>query len=137
MADPMTPAQRSLAMKRVKLKGGPLELAVCQALSRHGIRFRRNCRELHGSPDVVLSKCKVAIFVDGDFWHAWRLPAWEHKLTEFWRVKLHANRKRDQRNFRRLRAEGWTVIRLWEHQILRDLPKCTERIIRAVSEQRG
>ena len=59
----------------------------------------------------------VAVFVDGDFWHGWRLPAWERKLSKFWRDKLRANRARDQRNFRRLRARGWKVIRVWQHEL--------------------
>lgn len=130
MADHMTSAQRSLAMKRVKLKGGPLEAAVCRELRRIGVKFKKNCKDLQGSPDVVILGSRVAVFIDGDFWHGWRLPIWERKLTPFWRDKLHANRRRDRRNFRRLRAEGWTVVRIWEHQVLSDLPKCIERITR-------
>ena len=116
-------------MKRVKLKGGPLERLVQRELHRHGLRFQQNCKRLKGSPDIVFPKQKVAVFVDGDFWHGWRLPAWEHKLTEFWRTKLRQNRTRDQRNFRRLRSADWTVIRIWEHQIQRDARRCISRIL--------
>ena len=132
MPDHMTPAQRSHAMKCVKLKDGPLELSVQRGLRMAGLRFRRNCKELPGSPDVVFPKQKVAIFVDGDFWHGWRLPVWEHKLSDFWKSKLRANRRRDQRNFRCLRAANWTVIRLWEHEIRSDIGKCIARILRAL-----
>jgi DNA mismatch endonuclease (patch repair protein) len=131
MPDHMTREQRSQAMRNVKLKNGPLELMVQRELQRSGVRFSKNYRKLPGSPDIVFLKQKVAIFIDGDFWHGWRLPAWEHKLSEFWRTKLHANRKRDQRNFRRLRAADWTVIRLWEHEILSDSSRCIERIVLA------
>ena len=119
-------------MKRVKLKGGPLELLIQYELGKLGLRFQRNYKRLQGTPDIVFPREKVAIFIDGDFWHGWRLPAWEHKLSEFWRSKLHANRRRDQRNFRRLRAADWTVIRLWEHQIRSDSGRCIERILRAL-----
>lgn len=132
MTDHMTRAQRSYAMKCVKLKGGRLETIMCRELSRAGLRFRTNCKDLDGSPDIVFRKRKVAIFVDGDFWHGWRLPAWEHKLTAFWKAKLRENRKRDQRNFRRLRARGWVVIRIWEHDMISDLEACVDRIMRVL-----
>lgn len=136
MPDHMTPAQRSHAMKRVRLKGGPLERIVQRQLRSVGLRFQQNCKALSGSPDIVFPKRKVAIFVDGDFWHGWRLPAWEHKLSDFWRSKLTANRRRDQRNFRRLRAAGWTVIRLWEHEIHSDCAQSIDRIVRALRQKK-
>jgi DNA mismatch endonuclease, patch repair protein len=132
MADHMTTEQRSRAMKCVKLKDGPLELLIQRELAKTGLRFQRNYKGLKGSPDIVFVKEKVAIFIDGDFWHGWRLPAWEHKLSEFWRLKLLANKRRDQRNFRRLRAADWTVIRLWEHEIRSDRGRCIDRILRAL-----
>lgn len=116
MPDHMTPAQRSRAMSRVKLKNGPLEKLVQRELRAMGVRYRCNNRLLPGSPDIVLPRQRVAIFVDGNFWHGWRLPTWEHKLSVFWRAKIRANRSRDLRNFRRLKRLGWTVCRIWEHQ---------------------
>jgi site-specific DNA-cytosine methylase len=72
----------------------------------------------------------------GEYRHGWRLPAWEHKLSDFWRVKLRENRKRDRRNFRRLRAAGWTVIRLWEHGLRADSRYCIDRIRRELESKR-
>ena len=129
MADHLTPEQRSRAMKRVKLKNGSLEKVVQQTLRSKGLKFQRNVRTLPGSPDIVFRKEKIAIFVDGDFWHGWRLPAWEHKLHKFWRDKLRANCARDQRNFRRLRAQGWKVIRIWQHELI---PKYESRYIERI-----
>mgnify|MGYP002084914640 CR=1 FL=1 len=117
MSDHLTREQRSQAMKRVRLKNGSLETHVQRELRAKGLRFRRHARNLPGSPDIIFPRERVAVFVDGDFWHGWRLPAWEHKVSEFWRDKLRANRARDQRNFRRLRAEGWKVIRIWQHDL--------------------
>jgi DNA mismatch endonuclease (patch repair protein) len=128
----MTPEQRSRAMKRVKLKDGPLEKVVQTELRARGLRFRRHVPNLLGKPDIVFPRERVAIFVDGDFWHGWLLPKWEHKLSLFWKKKIRDNRTRDLRNFRRLRSQGWIVIRLWGHQIKRDLGKCIERIVRAL-----
>lgn len=133
MPDHLTPAQRSRAMKAVKLRDGPLELLIRRELRRIGLRCQCNYRRLKGSPDIVFVRKKVAVFVDGDFWHGWRLPAWEHKLSESWRSKLRANRRRDRRNFRHLRAANWTVVRLWEHEIRSDPSRCLRRILDALS----
>ncbi len=130
MADHLTPQQRSRAMKRVRLKNGSLEQVVQRELRAKGIRFRCHVRKLPGRPDIVFPNEYVAVFVDGDFWHGWRLPAWEQKLSRFWREKLHENRKRDQRNFRKLRSCGWRVVRIWQHQIAQDRESCISRIIR-------
>lgn len=128
----MTPEQRSNAMKRVRLKAGPLETAIQNELRKLGLRFQKNQKALHGSPDIVFPKSRLAVFIDGDFWHGWRLPAWEHKLSTFWKLKLRGNRRRDRRNFRRLRAAQWTVIRIWEHEMRSDASRCVERILKAL-----
>jgi len=137
MVDHMTPEQRSRAMSRVKLRDGPLEREIQQRLRRRGLRFRKHVKSLPGSPDIVFAKQKVAVFIDGDFWHGWRLPVWEHKLSPFWRKKLNTNRKRDQRNFRRLRTLGWCVVRIWQHQIKRDPEGCIASIVAALSTPRS
>lgn len=128
MPDHLTPEQRSRAMKRVKLKDGSLEKLVQRELRDRGLRFKRHVRTLPGRPDIVFPEQTLAVFVDGDFWHGWRLPAWERKLSRFWRDKLRNNRARDQRNFRKLRSSGWKVIRLWQHEILKDLERCADEI---------
>jgi DNA mismatch endonuclease (patch repair protein) len=135
MPDHMTPQQRSRAMSRVKLRNGPLEKLVQRKLRIMGVRYRCNSRGLSGSPDLVLPQHNVVIFVDGNFWHGWRLPLWEHKLSTFWREKLRANRARDQRNFRRLRRLGWTVCRIWEHQA-RDPKRLADILKTAVRRKR-
>jgi DNA mismatch endonuclease (patch repair protein) len=132
MPDHLTLEQRSRAMKSVKLKDGSLEKIVQRELRAKGVRFRCHVHSLPGCPDIVFPKVRVAVFVDGDFWHGWRLSSWEHKLSKFWRDKLRANRRRDQRNFRRLRSRGWTVIRIWQHQLQRDKRACLNRILRWV-----
>ncbi len=103
-------------------------------LRAKGLRFRCHVRTLPGRPDIVFPRERVAVFVDGDFWHGWRLPVWESKLSSFWRDKLYANRARDQRNFRRLRALGWRVIRLWQHDVLQDLTGCGRRVAESLKK---
>ncbi len=128
MPDHLTLEQRSQAMKRVKLKNGPLERVVQKELRKKGFHFQRNVRQLPGSPDIVFKDKRVAIFIDGDFWHGWRFPVWEKKLSVFWRDKISTNRRRDQHNYRKLRSQGWKVIRIWEHQLDNDAAKCIKRI---------
>lgn len=72
------------------------------------------------------------MFVDGDFWHGYRFPLWQGKLTVFWRKKIACNRRRDTTNFRRLRRQGWTVIRLWGHDVLDDVASCVTKVVTAV-----
>jgi DNA mismatch endonuclease (patch repair protein) len=136
MVDHLTNAQRSRAMSRVRRQNGGLEKIVQIGLLARGLRFRRHVKRLPGNPDIVFVREKIAVFVDGDFWHGWRLSKWEHKLTDFWRKKLQANRARDQRNFRQLRSAGWHVIRIWQHQLKRDIAGCLDRIERAVLRNR-
>jgi DNA mismatch endonuclease (patch repair protein) len=136
MVDHLTPEQRFRAMSRVKLKDGSLEVIIRSELHKRGYRFRKHVKTLPGSPDAVFPKEKVAVFIDGDFWHGYRLPTWEHKLKEFWREKIRENRRRDQKNFRKLRRQGWRVIRVWQHEIKADPESCLIKIISAVEKAR-
>ncbi|NKB67711.1 MAG: DNA mismatch endonuclease Vsr [Candidatus Latescibacteria bacterium] len=133
MPDRMTKAQRSYCMSQVKGKDTSLERRVRAALHRRGWRFRKHIQSLPGRPDVVFPARKVAVFLDGDFWHGYRFPLWSQRLPPFWQAKIARNRQRDRRNFRRLRAMGWKVVRIWEHEVQRDLGGCLARIEKAVT----
>jgi len=136
MADIMSKEKRSALMSRIKGKNTKPELAIARELTRKGLHPQRHVGKLPGRPDFVFARARVAVFVDGDFWHGWRFPVWEHKLSPFWRDKIAGNRERDQRNFRKLRRAGWKVIRIWEHQINRDLDSCIARITFPIDEWR-
>lgn len=131
MADNLTAAQRRYCMSRVGTKGTDLEKLVGSELRRRNLRFYKNVGTLPGKPDIVFSDAKVAVFIDGDFWHGYRFPSWEKKLTKFWREKIRRNRERDRRNFAELRKMGWHVIRLWQHSIKSDLSSSVEKIVLA------
>jgi len=125
----MSPMKRSALMARIKGRDTKIEKMLASALSRLGIKWKSHLSSLPGRPDFVIDDVKVIVFVDGDFWHGWRFPAWRHKLTPRWESKIAANRRRDSRNHRKLRAMGWKVVRIWEHQIERDLESCLSRIL--------
>ncbi|MBI5521837.1 MAG: very short patch repair endonuclease [Desulfarculus sp.] len=129
MADNLTPDQRSYCMSRVRTKDTDLEMKIRSGLYLLGLRFLKHAKDLPGRPDIVFPKAKLAVFIDGDFWHGFRFPLWEHNLSPFWQEKIKKNRQRDQRNFNKLRRAGWKVIRLWQHQIERDREKCLAKIL--------
>ncbi len=124
-------------MSRVRTTGTDLERSVGSMLRRKRFKFARNVENLPGRPDIVFQEARLAVFVDGDFWHGYRFPVWRQDLSEFWRQKIAGNRARDQRNFRKLRRMGWRVIRVWKHQVKRDLEGCVARIERAAAEQKA
>jgi DNA mismatch endonuclease, patch repair protein len=126
--DNLTREQRSYMMSRVRSKDTKPELLIRSLAHSRGLRFRKHCRDLCGCPDLVFASARVVVFVDGDYWHGWRFASWSAKLAPYWRQKIEGNRRRDQRNFSRLRREGWTVVRIWEHEIERDVQRCVDRI---------
>jgi len=133
--DIMSPEKRSKVMARIKGKNTGPERIIFALLRNKKVYFVKHLKELPGRPDIVFRRAKLAIFIDGDFWHGWRFPLWKHKLSEKWRVKITNTRKRDQRNFRKLRQLGWKVLRIWEHQIERSPEKCVELILKIREER--
>jgi DNA mismatch endonuclease (patch repair protein) len=131
--DIMSPEKRSQVMSRIRGKGTGPELIVQSILEGLGLNFESHDRSLAGCPDFVVRAYSLCVFVDGDFWHGWRFNAWRLKLSAPWEEKIAKNRERDRRNHRKLRRQGWRVLRLWEHQV-RDAPNlCRQRIIEAMA----
>lgn len=116
-------------MARIKGKDTGPEVQLAEAFRGQGLEWESHVRDLPGRPDFVFRAAMVAVFVDGDFWHGWRFSQWRHKLSEHWEAKIEENIRRDMRNHRRLRRTGWRVIRLWEHQVERDVAACLARVI--------
>lgn len=118
--DTLSPRERSERMSKVRSKNTKPELFVRRLLSSMGYRYRLHLRTVPGSPDIVFSRRKKAIFVHGCYWHRHsncpncRLP--KSKL-EFWKPKLEGNRKRDLKKQRELRNAGWQFLIVWECQL--------------------
>lgn len=128
----MSPERRSALMARIRGKDTSPERTIGERLKALGFEFESHPKDVPGRPDILFRDLKVAVFIDGDFWHGWRFPLWRKKLSESWELKIASNRKRDQRNFRRLRRLGWTVIRIWEHQVEQNAPACVARVVRVL-----
>lgn len=135
MPDNLTHEQRRRCMSSNRGVDTKPEAAVRSELHRRGLRFRKHARDLPGRPDVVFRRQKLAVFVDGDFWHGYRLSRWEHTLSAQWRAKITRTRQRDRRNFQKLRRSGWGVVRIWEHEVARDVTACADRIERTLVER--
>jgi DNA mismatch endonuclease, patch repair protein len=134
MSDRLTPEQRSSLMSRIRGKNTGTELTVFRLLRREGVYFGRHRKDLPGSPDVVLQHCRLAVFIDGDFWHGHYFNAWKDRVSTFWVVKIEANIRRDRKNRRRLRESGWTVLRLWSKDIDRDPHRAVMKILNKRNE---
>ena len=128
----MSVETRSSVMARIRGSNTGPERCLQELLTARGMEFEMHARDLPGRPDFVFREKKVAVFVDGDFWHGWRFPAWRHKLSEHWENKIESNRRRDARNQGGLRRSGWKVVRIWEHQLETDANACVERVLNVV-----
>jgi DNA mismatch endonuclease (patch repair protein) len=133
MADIFTKEKRSEVMSKVKGKNTSIERQVFRYLRKHGVYFQKHYRRAPGHPDVALPRKRRAVFIDGDFWHGWRYASLKDRLPNaFWREKIERNVARDRRNRRELRAAGWQVLRVWEHELRRkkDRERALEKIRR-------
>ena len=117
-------------MSRIRGKNTTPERYIARLLDAAGLVYTQHEASLPGRPDFVFAERRVAVFVEGDFWHGWRFPVWQHRLSDRWREKILQTRKRDQRCHRKLRRDGWRVIRIWEHQVESDVVACIGRIAR-------
>jgi DNA mismatch endonuclease (patch repair protein) len=137
MPDIFTKAKRSQVMSSIRGRGNrDTELALIRIFrSQHITGWRRN-QPVFGKPDFVFPKLRLAVFVDGCFWHCCPQHATKPKNNAtFWRKKLAANKARDQLVTRELRSLGWRVIRIWEHELAGHAEKCVARLRKAVGPE--
>lgn len=126
--DIFTKAKRSSIMSNIKSKNTLPERLLFAELHSHGIRFRRHYKLL-GKPDIAFPSAKLAVFIDGDFWHGynWKVKK-EIPPKVFWQPKISSNIKRDRKVDRELSKSGWKVMRIWEHEIEKNPGFCVGRI---------
>ena len=122
-------------MSKLKRAGTKPELALRRELHRRGLRFRVNVKDLPGRPDIAFTKARLAVFVDGCFWHGCELHGVAPKSNaEWWTRKLEQNRARDAQADESLRSLGWLVVHVWEHD---DPVIAVEEIARRWGERTG
>jgi DNA mismatch endonuclease, patch repair protein len=129
MPDNLTPEQRSRTMSRIRRRDTKPELLLRKGLWARGLRgYRLDIRELPGRPDIVWSRRRVAVFVDGAFWHGHPSAFTLGKSGSYWNEKIPNNVRRDRAVDAALTDMGWTVLRLWDFDVRRDLDLCIARI---------
>ena len=131
-------------MASIKSKNTEPELLLRKALWEQGFRYRINYKKLPGKPDIVFPKRKIAVFCDGDFWHGhnWAVRNYSSlkeelsTYSDFWKKKITNNVERDKRVNKKLKQDGWIVLRFWESDIRKNLNRCLTTISKAFYKQK-
>lgn len=134
MADIFSPEKRSWVMSRIRGTNTKIDLKMNEILREMGYKFEMYPK-MYGNPDFVLRRKKIVIYCDGDFWHGYKYHEKKKPSKKFWRDKIEENMVRDERISRKLRMEGWSVLRFWEHDVEKDPEKCIRRIRKKISEK--
>jgi DNA mismatch endonuclease Vsr len=132
--DIFPPEKRSEIMSRIKGKNTKVELLLRKKLFASGLRFRINDKRMTGRPDITFFKKKVAIFVDGDWWHGRNFSKEGHKYPEFWVKKISRNMMRDKDVTEKLTAEGWKVLRYWQKDVEKNPESAVTQIINVLGK---
>lgn len=135
--DNLTVEQRKKNMRNIKSKDTSIEILLRKALWKKGYRFRKNYNVLPGIPDIALTKYKIAIFCDSEFFHGKDWEVLKPRLekannSSYWVSKISRNRKRDDEVNKKLLFQGWTVIRFWGNDIKKQTDECVTVIEEAI-----
>ena len=126
MADVFSRKKRSWIMSRIRSKNTSIDRKMRDMLSGMNVRFEMYPK-VFGSPDFQVGK-RVLVFCDGDFWHGYRYAEKKRPAKKYWREKIEGNMRRDRKVSRKLRRDGWSVLRIWEHDIKKNPDKCMRKI---------
>ena len=140
MADVLTPEQRKRNMRNIRSFDTKIEVMLRKELWSRGYRYRKNYKKLPGSPDIVLTKYKIAVFCDGEFFHGKDWEVLKPKLldsnnSEYWISKISKNIEHDSEVNKQLLSLGWTVIRFWGNDIKKHTDECINVIEEAIFDQ--
>jgi DNA mismatch endonuclease, patch repair protein len=132
--DNLTTAQRRKNMQSIRSKNTLPEVLIMRHLRKSKIYFSKHVKKLPGTPDVVLKKNKIAVFVDSEFWHGHPNKFIMPKSNRnYWKKKIEANRLRDRKVNKLLKKQGWKVLRFWEFQIKKSPMNCIKKIKELIS----
>jgi DNA mismatch endonuclease (patch repair protein) len=123
-------------MSKVRLKNGKAETILAKMIWHKGYRYRRNYKKLPGSPDISILRFRIAVFVDGEFWHGENWEERKAKLKhnrEYWIEKIEENIARDKRDDAQLKELGWIPIHFWEKQVLKNTDECLNAILELIN----
>ena len=126
MADVFSKKKRSWIMSRIRSKNTSIDIMMREMLSDARLKFVMY-PDLYGKPDFQVGK-NILVFCDGDFWHGYRYAEKKRPPKKYWREKIQGNMRRDRKVSRKLRRDGWSVLRMWEHDIEKSPDKCGRKI---------
>ena len=130
MADNLTPEQRRRNMQHIRSKDTKPEILLRKALWHKGYRYRKNWKALPGKPDIAITKHKIAVFCDSEFFHGKDFDVKKKPATnpEYWEEKITRNMRRDQEVDAELKGLGWHVVRFWGRDIVSDPDACVKAV---------
>lgn len=139
--DVLTKEQRRKNMQHIRSKDTKIEILLRKALRKKGYGYRKNYKGLPGKPDIVLTKYKIVIFCDGEFFHGKDWEVLKPRLekgnnSEFWIKKISRNRDRDDKINKELLFLGWTVIRFWGSEIKKNVDECVRVVEETIFDQK-
>jgi DNA mismatch endonuclease (patch repair protein) len=127
-------------MRKIRNKDTGPEKALRRLLWNAGIRYRKNDDKLPGKPDLVIRKQRIAIFIDGEFWHGYNWPEKKSKIKlnqEYWIPKIEKNIVRDRESGQKLEYLGYRVMRFWQHEIEQNPAMCYLRVLEEIEKNNG
>lgn len=133
-----TSPEISKRMSHVKTKKNSAEVMIAKSLWHRGYRYRLNYKALPGSPDIALTKYRIAIFIDGEFWHGKDFEQRKNKLKnnkDYWIEKIQENIDRDLRNDKLLRQMDWYPIHFWSNDVIKYCNQCIDEIIYTIEDR--
>lgn len=135
--DNLTIEQRIKNMRAIKSTATKAELTLAKALWHLGYRYRKNNRKVFGTPDLTFKQLKIAIFVDGEFFHGkdWETRKKPQTNPEFWIKKIERNMQRDIEVNAYLESQNWKILRFWSNDIKKNLDSCILEIQNAIAER--
>jgi DNA mismatch endonuclease, patch repair protein len=135
MADVFDKKKRSEVMSRIRSKNTLIERSVFAFLRHNKVYFKRHYNKVPGKPDLALPRKKIAVFIDGDFWHGRDYAKRKSRLPPYWQEKIANNIKRDRKNRMILRKSGWRVLRVWERDIKKHPARTFTKILDFLANQ--
>ena len=133
--DVFTKKKRSEIMSKIRSKNTKAELIVFRELRKRKIYFQKHYKKAAGSPDIAFPRKKMAIFIDGDFWHGRNFAKNKNRLPKkYWRRKIETNIIRDRKNRAKLKRQGWKVLRVWERSVMGVGRKNIDKVVNFINE---
>lgn len=134
--DNLKPEQRKKNMQNIRSADTKMEVLIRSELHKRGFRFRKNVKSMGGKPDIVFTKYKVVVFLDSCFWHKCPYHSNIPKTNvAYWIPKLERNKKRAKEVNKKLRQQGWRVLRFWEHQVNNNFDRVIDKIAQTIATQ--